>query len=198
MKTVLAVLVAGALALAAVAVMAPPAGAATVTDPQIDQWIGVARAFWGQSPCDRVTVTNEEATPLAHVWAVADRPGCRIILDPTFYPRPASQPADWWEAGMCHIVVHEFGHLLNRTHAADGIMKPGVDTFGVRGCPQYANYTGTYFTPTSPAAAPAPVVRVKGYKATSKKRKRCARYVKAGKHRSRKHRKRKCRVYRVR
>ena len=75
---------------------------------------------------------------------------------------------------MCHIVAHEFGHLLNRTHAADGIMKPGVDTFGVRGCPQYANYTGTYFTPTSPAAAPSPVVRVKGYKATSKKRKRCA------------------------
>ena len=158
-KTVLAVLLAGALALAAVAVMARPADAATVTDPQIDQWMGVARAFWGQSPCDRVTVTNGEATPLAHVWAVADQPGCRIILDPTFYPRPASQPADWWEAGMCHIVVHEFGHLLNRTHAADGIMKPGVDTFGVRGCPQYANDTGTYFMPTP---APAPVVRVKG------------------------------------
>ena len=95
---------------------------------------------------------------------------------------------------MCHIVVHEFGHLLNRTHAADGIMKPGVDTFGVRGCPQYANYTDTYFTPT----APAPAVRANGYKATSKKRKRCARYAKAGQHRPGKHRKRKCRVYRVR
>ena len=68
-------------ALAAVAVMAPSAGAATVTDPQIDQWTSAARAFWGESPCDRVKVSNEEATPLAHVWAVADRPGCRIILD---------------------------------------------------------------------------------------------------------------------
>jgi hypothetical protein len=82
--------------------------AAPVNDPQIDPWVGVARVFWGESPaCGRVTVTNEEATPMAHVWAVADRPGCRIMLDPTFYPRHASQPADWWEAGMCHIVAHE-------------------------------------------------------------------------------------------
>lgn len=142
------------LAVLIIALSASPAQAAPVSDPQISQWVEVARGFWGASPdCPGgITISSAEVNPNPQVWAVATLFGCEITLDPSFYPRPTNIGVDWWNAVMCHVVTHEYGHLLGHNHETTGIMMPEIDPRGVRGCPQYDNPSETYFN--SPPVPP--------------------------------------------
>ena len=106
-----------------------------VADPQVDAWLGIAHARWGHAPdCpDGVLVDRAERMAGASVWASAETLGCRISLDPDFYPRPAAFAASaWgrraWTEQMCNVVVHEWGHLLGHAHASDphDLMAPVV------------------------------------------------------------------------
>jgi hypothetical protein len=97
-----------------------------VADPQVDAWLGIAQAWWGGAPdCpEGVQVERAELAADAGVWASAEMPGCRIWLDPDFYPRPAAWSASpWgrreWQKLMCNVVAHEWGHLLGHGHASD-------------------------------------------------------------------------------
>jgi hypothetical protein len=178
--------------------------ATAVGDDQVDQWVSVAKSYWGQSlHCPTgLRLTRDTHNPDPRVWATADISTCVLALDPDFYPQPASLPLDFWQAGMCHVVVHEYGHLLGHPHAAEGIMKPAVPVNGIRGCPQYDNATNAYFA--GPAVPPPaePSVNAAARRKRAK-RKPCRRYkygrgVSSRKRTGKKHRKRRCRVYRVR
>lgn len=163
------------------ATVASPAQAEPVIDNQIYHWVGVGKSYWGQplSHCPNgIQITREEVLPGPYVWANAILGGCRMSLDPQFYPRPKSIAPQYWNAEMCHIIVHEYGHLLGHEHGP-GIMAAEVSANGVRGCPQFDNYMHAYFA--SPEAA-FPVAKVKT----------CVRYARV----RRSHRiKRRCRKY---
>lgn len=97
-----------------------------VADARVDAWLGIANAWWGRAPdCPQgVHVERAERTAGDGVWASALTPGCRISLDPDFYPRPAAWSASpWsrreWQRLMCNVVAHEWGHLLGHGHSSD-------------------------------------------------------------------------------
>lgn len=113
-----------------------------VADAQVDAWLDVAHAWWGRAPdCPGgVLVDRAERMAGADVWASAETPGCRISLDPDFYPRPAAwSTSAWgrreWQRLMCNVVAHEWGHLLGHGHASDphDLMAP-VAPFVVTAC----------------------------------------------------------------
>lgn len=107
----------------------------SIADPQVDAWLNVARATWGQSPeCpEGVRIDRAERLAGAGTWAAAELPGCHISLDPDFYPAPAAWAATargrrQWAVQMCNVVVHEWGHLLGHGHSSDAhdLMAPVV------------------------------------------------------------------------
>jgi hypothetical protein len=144
-----------------------PAGASAymspgepVADPQVDGWLAVARETWAAEPAcpGGVRLDRAERLPGAGLWAAAEMPGCRISLDPDFYPAPAAWTASaagraQWEAQMCNVVVHEWGHLLGHGHAEDAreIMAPVVPLV-VPGCRSAAVPAATPPAAARPAA----------------------------------------------
>ena len=129
---------------------AAPGGADPATDPQIAQWLADAKAYWGAAPnCpDGISIQSAEWLPDPNVWAAAVQGGCAMAFDPDFYPAPADYDQGWYQAAMCSVVAHEWGHLLGNGHVSDpnNLMNPVTAINIVGGCPTWG----------IPAAAPAP------------------------------------------
>jgi hypothetical protein len=145
------------LALAPVA-SARVAGPDPGADPQVAGWLADARAFWGRSPACAKGVTTVRAQWSADpgAWAATVPGACAIALDPDFYPRPATLDPGLWDAAMCTVVTHEWGHLLGFGHAADprSIMAPVAPLNAVPGCAAWP--AGA---PIAPATRPGPPAR---------------------------------------
>jgi Matrixin len=126
------------------------AGADPATDPQIAQWMATAQAYWGAAPnCpDGISIQRAEWLPDPGVWAAAVQGGCAVAFDPDFYPAPADYDQGWYQAAMCSVVAHEWGHLLGYGHVSDpsSLMNPVTPINIVGGCPAWG----------IPAATPEP------------------------------------------
>jgi hypothetical protein len=166
------------LAQAAAAGAADPA-----TDPQIAQWMASAQAFWGAAPnCPGgISMQRAQWLPDPAVWAAAVQGGCAVAFDPDFYPAPADYDQGWYQAAMCSVVAHEWGHLLGYGHVADpnNLMNPITPINIVGGCPTWGLPTATP-APTTPvrSAAKAPAKKTTR-KASKKKTSTCAGKAKA-------------------
>jgi matrixin len=155
---------------------AQAAPAATTTDPAADPLIGqylqLAQAHWAASPnCpDGISLQRAEWLPDPGVWAAAVQGGCAIAFDPDFYPAPAEYDYGWWQAAMCSVVAHEWGHLLGYGHVSDpnSLMNPVTPLNIVGGCPTWG-IPGAAEESAPAETAPAPS---KARKAT--KRSTCA------------------------
>jgi hypothetical protein len=116
-------------------------GADPATDPQIAQWMAIAQAHWGAAPnCpDGISIQRAEWLPDPGVWAAAVQGGCAVAFDPDFYPAPAEYDQGWYQAAMCSVVAHEWGHLLGYGHVADrnSLMNPITPINIVGGCPTW-------------------------------------------------------------
>ena len=125
-------------------------GADPATDPQIAQWMATAQAYWGAAPScpDGISIQRAEWLPDPGVWAAAVQGGCSVAFDPDFYPAPADYDHGWYQAAMCSVVAHEWGHLLGHGHVADpnNLMNPVTPINIVGGCPTWG----------IPSAAPDP------------------------------------------
>ena len=111
------------------------------TDPQIAQWMAVAQGYWHAAPnCpDGLSIQRAQWLPDPGVWAAAVQGGCAVAFDPDFYPAPAGYDAGWYQAAMCSVVAHEWGHLLGYGHVADpnNLMNPVTPINIVDGCPTW-------------------------------------------------------------
>jgi Matrixin len=167
------------LAQAAAAPRADPA-----TDPQIAQWMAIAQAHWGTAPnCpDGISIQRAEWLPDPGVWAAAVQGGCAVAFDPDFYPAPADYDQAWYQAAMCSVVAHEWGHLLGHGHVADpnSLMNPVTPINIVGGCPTWglssAASEPSETTPVHSSTAPAKKTTRKSAK---KKTSTCAGKAKA-------------------
>jgi hypothetical protein len=125
-------------------------GADPATDPQVAQWLAAAQAYWGVAPNCPSGLSIQRAQWLAdpNVWAAAVQGGCAMAFDPDFYPAPANYDQGWYQAAMCSVVAHEWGHLLGYGHVADpsNLMNAVTPINVVGGCPKWG----------IPAALPAP------------------------------------------
>jgi hypothetical protein len=146
-------LIAPATAAAREAPQAPPAArhatyaqaaaapADPAADPLIAHFLDVARAYWKAGPnCPGgLSVTRAQWLPDPGVWAAAMQGGCSLAFDPDFYPAPADYDHGWWEAAMCSVVAHEWGHLLGYGHVSDpsNLMYPVTPINIVAGCPTW-------------------------------------------------------------
>lgn len=119
-------------------------------DPQIAQWMTIAQGYWGATPScpDGISIQRAQWLPDPNVWAAAVQGGCAVAFDPDFYPAPADYDRRWYQAAMCSVVAHEWGHLLGYGHVADpsNLMNPVTPVNIVGGCPTWG----------IPAASPAP------------------------------------------
>ncbi len=153
---------------------APATTADPATDPQIAQWLGLARAYWNASPnCPQgISLVRAESLPDPGVWAAAVPGGCEIAFDPDFYPAPAGYDRAWWQAAMCSVVAHEYGHLLGYGHVADpsNLMNPVTPINIVPGCPTWGLPSAT----PAPAQAATPAPEPQQRKAAKSSRKTCA------------------------
>ena len=146
-------------------------GADPATDPQIAQWMGLAQTFWGTTPnCPNgISIQRAEWLPDPSVWAAAVQGGCAVAFDPDFYPAPADFDPSWYQAAMCSVVAHEYGHLIGYGHVADpsNLMNPITPINIVGGCPTWgipsASPDPTETTPVQGASSSA--------KKTSRKKK---------------------------
>jgi hypothetical protein len=137
------------------------------TDPQIAQWMATAQAFWGAAPnCPGgISIQRAQWLPDPSVWAAAVQGGCAVAFDPDFYPAPADYDQGWYQAAMCSVVAHEWGHLLGYGHVADpnNLMNPvtpinvvgGCPTWGLSTAPDPSETTPVQTTGTSSKKAPA-------------------------------------------
>ena len=152
------------LAQAAAAPAADPA-----TDPQIAQWMATAQAYWGAAPnCpDGISIQRAQWLPDPNVWAAAVQGGCAVAFDPDFYPAPAGYDQGWYQAAMCSVVAHEWGHLLGYGHVADpnNLMNPITPINIVGGCPTWG------IVPAAPAPSETTPVKATSPKHTAAKKK---------------------------
>jgi hypothetical protein len=165
------------LAQAAAAPAADP-----TTDPQIAQWIADAQAYWGTAPnCPGgISIQRAQWLPDPNVWAAAVQGGCAMAFDPDFYPAPADYDQGWYQAAMCSVVAHEWGHLLGYGHVADpnNLMNPITPINIVGGCPTWGIPSATPAPTTPVASAKAPATKPTR-KAAKKKAATCAGKAKA-------------------
>jgi hypothetical protein len=153
------------------------------TDPQIAQWMATAQGYWGAAPnCPQgISIQRAQWLPDPGVWAAAVQGGCAVAFDPDFYPPPAGYDLGWYQAAMCSVVAHEWGHLLGYGHVADpnNLMNPITPINIVGGCPTWGLPTATP-APTTPvrSAAKAPAKKTTR-KAAKKKTSTCAGKAKA-------------------
>jgi hypothetical protein len=151
--------------------LAQAAGADPATDPQIAQFLATAQAYWNAAPnCpDGISIQRAEWLPDPNVWAAAVQGGCAMAFDPDFYPAPADYDQGWYQAAMCSVVAHEWGHLLGYGHVTDpnNLMNPVTPINIVGGCPTWG----------IPSAAPDPsqATPVRRTTTSSKKTKKTAR-----------------------
>jgi hypothetical protein len=151
------------------------AGADPATDPQIAQWMATAQAYWGAAPnCpDGLSIQRAEWLPDPGVWAAAVQGGCAVAFDPDFYPAPADYDQGWYQAAMCSVVAHEWGHLLGYGHVADpnSLMNPITPINIVGGCPIWGISSATpepsETTPVQSAGTSAKTTRTAAKKKTS-------------------------------
>jgi hypothetical protein len=128
------------------------------TDPLIGHFLDVARARWGAAPnCPTgISLVRAQWLPDPGVWAAAQQGGCTIAFDPDFYPAPAGYDVGWWQAAMCSVVAHEYGHLLGYGHVSDpnNLMSPVTPINIVAGCPTWGlpGASSPPSTTTKPAA----------------------------------------------
>jgi hypothetical protein len=127
------------------------------TDPLISHFLDLARAHWGTGPnCPAgIGLVRAQWLPDPGVWAAAQQGGCTIAFDPDFYPAPAGYDVHWWEAAMCSVVAHEYGHLLGYPHVSDpnNLMNAVTPINLIAGCPTFGLPGAS--TTTSPAKKPA-------------------------------------------
>jgi Matrixin len=159
--------------------------AAATADPTIDPLIAhfleLARVHWNASPnCpDGISLQRAEWLPDPGVWAAAVQGGCAIAFDPDFYPAPADYDNAWWQAAMCSVVAHEWGHLLGYGHVSDpnNLMNPVTPINIVGGCPTWG-LPGAEPAQTTPATSSTTRKASKKTKKTKKtkaaKRSTCA------------------------
>lgn len=90
-----------------------------VNDPQVRLWLNnAARHFGRVPPCPHgLTVDLYERRSKPTTMAAAPIGGCDLSLDPDYYPRPAEADADYWNALLCTVVAHEYGHLVGLRHS---------------------------------------------------------------------------------
>jgi hypothetical protein len=145
-------------------------------DPLIARWLEIGRAFWNASPnCPGgVSVTRAQWLPDAGVWAAAVRGGCAMALDPDFYPAPPGYDHGWWQAAMCTVVAHEWGHLLGNAHVSDpnNLMNPVAPINIVAGCPTWGLSTATLLPSQGNNASSA--AKQKSKKASKRSRSSCS------------------------
>jgi hypothetical protein len=164
---------------------AAAAGAADpATDPQIAQWMASAQAFWGAAPnCPGgISMQRAQWLPDPAVWAAAVQGGCAVAFDPDFYPAPADYDQGWYQAAMCSVVAHEWGHLLGYGHVADpnNLMNPVTPINIVGGCPTWGLSTALDPSQATPAqTAKAPAKKTTRKAAAKKKASTCAGKAKA-------------------
>jgi hypothetical protein len=100
-----------------------------------------AQAYWGAAPnCPNgISIQRAQWLPDPGVWAAAVQGGCAVAFDPDFYPAPADYDQGWYQAAMCSVVAHEWGHLLGYGHVADpnNLMNPITPINIVGGCPTW-------------------------------------------------------------
>jgi hypothetical protein len=150
-------------------------GADPATDPQIAQWMATAQAYWGAAPnCpDGISIQRAEWLPDPNVWAAAVQGGCSVAFDPDFYPAPADYDKGWYQAAMCSVVAHEWGHLLGYGHVSDpnNLMNPVTPINIVGGCPTWGIPAAT---PEPSETAPVQSAKAPARKAAKKKTSTCA------------------------
>ena len=114
---------------------AAAAGADPATDPQIAQWMATAQGYWGAAPnCPQgISIQRAQWLPDPGVWAAAVQGGCAMAFDPDFYPAPAGYDQGWYQAAMCSVVAHEWGHLLGYGHVADRMVELAAQQPGFLG-----------------------------------------------------------------
>jgi Matrixin len=145
------------------------------TDPQIASWLQIAQSHWGAGPnCpDGIDITRAQWLPDPGVWAAAVQGGCALAFDPDFYPAPPQYDPAWWQAAMCSVVAHEWGHLLGYGHVNDpnSLMNPVTPINIVAGCPTWGLPTAAPEPSQSDNAASAatPAPKKKSAKKSSKK-----------------------------
>jgi Matrixin len=158
---------------------AAASGADPATDPQIAQWMAIAQAHWGAAPnCpDGLSIQRAEWLPDPGVWAAAVQGGCAVAFDPDFYPAPADYDQGWYQAAMCSVVAHEWGHLLGYGHVADpnSLMNPVTPINIVGGCPTWGIASATPEpSETAPVRSATPSAKKTTRKAAKKKTSTCA------------------------
>jgi hypothetical protein len=144
-------------------------------DPQIAQWMAIAQGYWGAAPScpDGISIQRAQWLPDPNVWAAAVQGGCAVAFDPDFYPAPADYDRGWYQAAMCSVVAHEWGHLLGYGHVADpsNLMNPVTPINIVGGCPSWGIPAATpepaQTTPVQTAKAPAKTAARKAAKKTA-------------------------------
>lgn len=129
---------AGIIAALLLVVAAP---AANAQDAEISTYLAAGAAYFG-APAAQVEQRVEQVPGDANAWAGAVENGFRdgtpfIVLDPDWYPYRPGVPRAYWEAQMCTIVAHEYGHLIGRAHEPSGLMAVPVPINVVPGCPTY-------------------------------------------------------------
>jgi hypothetical protein len=145
------------------------------TDPQIAQWMATAQGYWGAAPnCPQgISVQRAQWLPDPGVWAAAVQGGCAVAFDPDFYPPPAGYDLGWYQAAMCSVVAHEWGHLLGYGHVADpnNLMNPITPINIVGGCPTWGIAPAT---PDPTQTTPVQTAKTTARKAAKKKTATCA------------------------
>jgi hypothetical protein len=148
------------------------------TDPQIATWLQVAQSYWHAGPnCpDGISITRAQWLPDPGVWAAAVQGGCAMAFDPDFYPAPPQYAAAWWQAAMCSVVAHEWGHLLGRGHVNDpsNLMNPVTPINVVAGCPTWGLPTASADPSQSDNAATAPTPATSTTKKKASKKSACS------------------------
>jgi hypothetical protein len=109
------------------------------------------------------------------IWAAAQQGGCTIAFDPDFYPAPAGYDVRWWQAAMCSVVAHEYGHLLGYGHVNDpnNLMNPVTPINIVAGCPTWG-LPGASSTPSTSTRKPTAKRNSCSARRSKAARRRCA------------------------